>query len=95
MLKTLKDLCPGKSPEEVLVEYAMGYFSSDWPPEVILAVLALKEPDRTYAVDDDDLLISCEDAVDVTEEVGVAEARKEVAALEKRLGELRRQLAGS
>jgi hypothetical protein len=97
VLRTFEELCPGQSPEEVLVDYAVMYFQdSDWPASVILAVLELTEPDRTYAVDaEEGDLVQCCDAVDVTEGIDVAEARmEEIAAMENRLAELKCQLKG-
>jgi hypothetical protein len=75
--------------------YASAYFrGGEWPAEVILALLALDDPDRTYAIDinddDDHGLFYYDDAVDVVEA-----RKKEVAELENRLAELKRQLAGS
>jgi hypothetical protein len=94
MRKTFEDLCPGQSPEDVLVDYAVYWFSeNDWPPEVILAVLALKHPDRTFAIDDEECgdLCECSDAVDVAEEQ--RRAKEELATLEGRVKKLKRQLA--
>jgi hypothetical protein len=94
-LKTFEDLCPGQSPEEVLVDYALMYFGEgEWPASVILAVLELDDPDRTFAIDldgDEDDLCDYSDVVCVDGEP-TEEELEEVAALEKRLGELKRQL---
>jgi hypothetical protein len=102
MRKTLEDLCPDQSPEEVLLDYARVYFSeSDWPATVILAVLALENPGQTFAIDIEDGeegdLYEYDDAVDV--ETGWApgvdedDVERELAELEARVEELKGQLA--